>query len=91
MRSRAHVIIGGRVQGVSFRYFTREKAASIGLKGWVRNLRDGRVELEFEGLQEAVEVMIEFCREGPRWAKVTTIEVTRLDFSGKYADFQVLI
>jgi len=79
------------VQGVSFRYFTREKALSLGLKGWVRNLRDGRVECELEGSREAVEAMIGFCREGPRWSKVTHVEVERLPYTGKYDGFRILL
>lgn len=91
MKSRAHVVVSGRVQGVSFRYYTHEKALSLGVKGWVRNIRSGQVECEFEGPKRAVEDMIEFCREGPRWAKVTNIEVTWLEYTGRYANFQVII
>jgi len=91
VKSRVHVIVAGRVQGVSFRYFTREKAISLGLKGWVRNLRDGRVECEFEGDRDALERMLDFCREGPRWAKVTKVEVEWLQFTGQYPDFRILV
>jgi len=91
VKSRVHIAVAGRVQGVSFRYFTREKAASLGLKGWVRNLRDGRVECEFEGARDALEKMVDFCREGPRLAKVTSVEIEWLQFSGEYSDFRVLV
>jgi len=91
VKSRVHVTVAGRVQGVSFRYFTREKAASLGLKGWVRNLRDGRVECEFEGARDALEKMVDLCREGPRWAKVTGLEIEWLQFSGEYLDFRILV
>ncbi len=90
MRSRAHIIISGRVQGVSFRHFTREKALALGLKGWVRNLPDGRVECELEGPKRALDKMIDVCRDGPRWAKVTNVEIKWLDYSGNYSHFQIL-
>ena len=65
---RAHVLVSGRVQGVWFRESTRERAEQLGLTGWVRNLRDGRVEAVFEGEPEAVDAALDFCRTGPRLA-----------------------
>ena len=91
MRGRAHVEVSGRVQGVSFRYFTRQKALSLGLRGWVRNLPNGRVECEFEGTTQAIEEMIEFCREGPKWAKVTSIDVEWLGYTGEHSSFQIRV
>jgi acylphosphatase len=85
------VILSGRVQGVSFRYHAREKALSLGIKGWIRNLPDGRVECEVEGPKRAVEDMLDFCREGPRWAVVTKVDLTWLEFFGKYGGFQILM
>ncbi|RLF60052.1 MAG: acylphosphatase, partial [Thermoplasmata archaeon] len=52
MYSRVHVYISGKVQGVFFREYTRRKAKNLGIKGWVRNLPDGRVEAIFEGEKE---------------------------------------
>jgi acylphosphatase len=74
--SRAHVFVSGDVQGVFFRYETRERARSQGVAGWVRNLPDGRVESVFEGSGPAVQAMVDWCREGPRGARVTEVEVT---------------
>jgi acylphosphatase len=91
MRGRAHVEVSGRVQGVSFRYFTRQKALSLGLRGWVRNLPNGRVECEFEGPTQAIEEMIEFCREGPKWAKVTSVDVKWLGCTGQHSSFQIRV
>ena len=62
------------VQGVFFRYETRERASSRGLAGWIRNLPDGRVEAVFEGPEEGVEAMVEWCRRGPLGAQVTDVE-----------------
>jgi acylphosphatase len=63
------------VQGVWFRESTRERAAALGLTGWVRNLRDGRVEALFEGEPKAVEDALAFVREGPPLARVASVEL----------------
>jgi len=74
-RTRAHVFVSGRVQGVYYRATTRERAQDQGVDGWVRNLDDGRVEAVFEGLEDDVESMVEFCHEGSERANVTDVEV----------------
>ena len=72
-RTRAHVFVSGRVQGVYFRANTRDEARKLGLDGWVKNLDDGRVEAVFEGGEEAVEEMIEWCHEGSPAAEVRDV------------------
>ncbi|HEC77388.1 MAG TPA: acylphosphatase [Thermoplasmatales archaeon] len=72
---RASVKIYGRVQGVWFRANTKEMAEKIGVVGWVCNMPDGSVEAVFEGEDEKVEKMIEWCRHGPPLARVDGIEV----------------
>ena len=69
------LVIKGRVQGVSYRYWTVNEATARGLDGWVRNRKDGSVEAFLTGPAEAVDRMIEACRSGPRAARVTDIEV----------------
>ncbi len=73
---RAHLFIEGIVQGVSYRYFTSDVAAMMGLNGWVRNVPDGRVEAVFEGRREVVEQAIGECRKGPTGAFVSNIDVS---------------
>jgi len=73
---RAEVVVRGAVQGVFFRAETRDRARSLGLAGWVRNAADGSVEGVFEGEDERVESMVEWCRRGPRGARVDDVEVT---------------
>ncbi|MFQ6074825.1 MAG: acylphosphatase [Candidatus Bathyarchaeia archaeon] len=90
MRVRAHVYVRGRVQGVFFRYTTRLEATGRDVTGWVRNLRDGRVEAVFEGEREDVEAMVNFCRKGPYGARVTDIRVIWEDYTGDYKGFRVL-
>jgi acylphosphatase len=72
--SQVHAVISGQVQGVSFRYFTYHEALKLGLKGWVRNLRDGRVEALFEGEQESIERVLAWCKLGPPAARVENHE-----------------
>ena len=71
---RARVRISGRVQGVFFRDSARERAESLGLSGWVRNLPDGRVEALFEGPSQSVREMVEWCKVGPPQASVEGVE-----------------
>jgi acylphosphatase len=73
---RCRVLVQGHVQGVFFRETARRRAASAGLAGWIRNNADGSVEAVFEGGPDAVERLIEFCREGPRGARVDWVDVS---------------
>ena len=73
---RAHVLVSGSVQGVYFRAATRDRARSLGVKGWVRNATDGRVEAVFEGERAPVESMVEWCRHGPAGASVDAVETS---------------
>ncbi|KAJ4908869.1 acylphosphatase family [Raphanus sativus] len=68
------MVIKGRVQGVCYRNWTVENAEQLGIKGWVRNRRDGSVEAVFSGPTEAVEEMQQRCRRGPPAAMVTGLE-----------------
>jgi len=81
-RTRAHVYVSGRVQGVFFRDTTRQTAQAEGVDGWVRNLEDGRVEAVFEGPPDAVDAMVEFCHEGSPAARVSDVDVDDGDAEG---------
>ncbi len=89
MKVQAHIFVGGRVQGVLFRAQTMERAVRLGVNGWVRNLHDGRVEAVFEGEEEPVEAMVEFCRKGPPSAVVTDFNVDWEPFKGEFRNFKV--
>jgi acylphosphatase len=69
------LLISGRVQGVFFRAFTRDEGRRLGVKGWVRNLPDGRVEVLAKGDPEQLEALEAFCRQGPPHARVHDVEV----------------
>ncbi len=81
--ARAHVFISGQVQGVFFRQEAKDRARTRGVGGWVRNLPDGRVEAVFEGTTGSVESMIDWCRRGPRLARVDSIDVEWEEPSGE--------
>jgi acylphosphatase len=72
---RRRVIAEGEVQGVFFRETARRKATEAGVAGWITNRSDGKVEAVFEGPPEAVEDLVEFCREGPTAATVESLDV----------------
>lgn len=69
------IIIKGRVQGVGYRYFVKTNADMLGIKGWVRNTREGKVEIHAEGDKNAIETLIDYCRQGPARAIVKDIVV----------------
>jgi acylphosphatase len=71
----SHVVIHGLVQGVSFRAWTQHQAELHGLRGWVRNRRDGTVEAVFSGPGNLVDVMLKACREGPAGSRVEKVEI----------------
>jgi acylphosphatase len=89
MNARAHVLVSGYVQGVLFRSKTHGEAERRNVKGWVRNLPDGRVEAVFEGEEEAVKALVEFCRRGPPGAKVTNVDVEWENYEGRFGDFRI--
>ena len=88
-KARAHLHIDGRVQGVFYRGFTLELAESLGLKGWVRNLSDGRVEAVFEGDRGVIESAIRRCYVGPPASRVTNIDIQWETYTGEEKDFSV--
>ena len=77
-----HVRVAGRVQGVSFRAWTRDEARQLGVHGWVRNCDDGSVEAHVEGDEADVQELIGLMREGPPGARVDHVEVESADPEG---------
>jgi acylphosphatase len=86
---RARVIVEGRVQGVFFRHHTQETAYKLGVKGWVKNRRDGSVEALFEGHKENVEQIIRWCHRGPSEARVMNVHATWENYTGEFEDFSI--
>ena len=79
------VLIGGRVQGVAFRWNARARARELSVGGWVRNLADGRVEAHVEGLRPAVDAMLAWLERGPRAARVEACDSRPVSLEGTNA------
>jgi acylphosphatase len=86
---RAHVFITGKVQGVYFRQNTRIVANRHKVTGWVRNLRDGRVEAVLEGNEMDVSELIEWFYAGPPKAKVDDVQIKYESYIGEFQGFKV--
>jgi acylphosphatase len=74
----AHLIITGRVQGVSYRFAAKEIATSLSLTGWVKNTAEGHVEATVSGPEPALQQFIDWCRQGPRLAAVSDVIIQRI-------------
>lgn len=83
------VLISGTVQGVFFRKFIEDKAWEFGLKGFARNLDDGRVEVFVEGRDENVNEFVEKCRQGPPHSQVDKVETQEIKHQG-FEGFKIL-
>lgn len=75
-RTAREVTVRGMVQGVGFRFRCIEVAERLGVAGWVRNEPDGTVTAVFEGTPEAVDAMVDWCRSGPAYARVESVDAT---------------
>jgi acylphosphatase len=84
-----HLVIGGRVQGVGFRWFVRTAARALDLRGRVRNLPDGRVEVRVAGHPDNLALFLERMREGPPAARVTEIEERELSPVPDWGGFDI--
>lgn len=89
MNTRVYILVSGKVQGVFFRSSAKKRADELRLTGWVKNLDDGRVEAVFEGEQEKVDKMVEWCRKGPNYSEVKDIQVIPEKYTGEFKDFSV--
>jgi len=85
--TRVHLIVSGRVQGVSFRAYTIRTARAMGLAGWVRNLPSGEVEIVAEGAAETLDRLVQWARTGPSLARVDDLSVEHEPPTGEFSDF----
>ena len=88
-KSRAHVYVSGKVQGVCFRASTQDKALMLGIRGWVKNCMDGGVEAIFEGEKDAVDKIVTWCKSGPPGALVKKLDVHSEAYTGEFEEFSI--
>lgn len=88
-QARLHAIVTGRVQGVGYRYFVLDVAQELALRGTVRNLRGGGVEVVAEGDRAALERLAAALRQGPPSARVTNVQLSWFEPSGHFAGFSI--
>ncbi len=86
---RLHAIVFGRVQGVSFRFYTRDTAAELKLTGWVANRFDGSVEVVAEGSRAALDQLVAFLQQGPPMARVDHLQHEFLSATGEFKRFTI--
>lgn len=86
---RVHLFVSGRVQGVFFREKTRRKAEKLGVFGWVKNLKDGRLEAVFEGSRQEVEKMLKWAKRGPFFAEVKKLDFENEEYKGEFSTFEI--
>lgn len=89
MKKSLRLYITGTVQGIFFRNFVKENAERYNVKGFVRNLEDGRVEVFLEGNIDDVKKMIELCKQGPKHSQIKNVEEKEEKFQD-LRDFKVL-
>ena len=82
-----HLVIQGRVQGVGFRYYVMRRAQALGLRGWVRNVWNGDVEIEAEGDRPALEQLAELVQSGPTSSHVDAVAATWSERPARYERF----
>jgi len=86
---RLHIFIKGRVQGVGFRYFVLSAAVEIQLTGWVRNRRDGSVEVLAEGAEEDLNMLLRALQRGPSSSNVTEVIPEWSEASGEFSRYEI--
>jgi len=90
MKKAARFLVKGTVQGIFFRQFVKEHAVDLKLKGFVRNLESGEVEVIAEGEAEGLGRLNEFLKKGPEHAQIRSVEVQERKWSGDFGGFKIL-
>jgi len=89
VRSAAEILVDGDVHGVGYRNFVQRKALQLGLRGYVMNLKDGRVRVRVEGPRATIEEFARDLEKGPPLARVEKVSVTWLPPTGRFASFGI--
>lgn len=89
MKKSIRLFLTGTVQGIFFRQYIKENADKYGVRGYVRNLEDGRVEVFLEGNSDEVDAMAAICKRGPRHANIRNVEEKEEKFQG-FKEFKIM-
>jgi len=89
MNQRFRAFVCGNVQGVAFRWFVSREASRLGIRGWVRNRLDGRVEVLAEGDRDSLNALVESIGRGPRLARVDEVDIRWEEAMGDEPDFRI--
>lgn len=89
LHSAAEILVGGDVHGVGYRNYAQRKALQLGLRGYVMNLKDGRVRVRVEGPRDTIEEFARDLEKGPPLARVEKVSVTWLPPTGRFASFGI--
>lgn len=90
-KKRLRIIVQGKVQGVSFRYYAKDAAQALGLTGFVRNRDDGSVEIIAEGKEGELAKLLKWSYDGPGAAEVSAVQKEWLEPSGEFSDFVIIM
>jgi acylphosphatase len=86
---RVEATVNGRVQGVSFRHYTRKEAQRLGVTGWVANKPDGTVQVVAEGAETAVQALVAYLHQGPAMADVSHVNVVWTEATHEFPQFSI--
>jgi acylphosphatase len=84
-----HIHVHGLVQGVFFRSNTQKTASALGLTGWVRNLKNGDVEILAQGPKEKLDALLKWCKQGPEHARVDELDINWEKVTDAYTAFRI--
>lgn len=90
MKKAGRFVVQGTVQGIFFRQFVKEHAEDLKLRGFVRNLESGEVEVVVEGEAESIERLVGFLRKGPVHAQIRNVKAEERKWSGDFEGFKIL-
>jgi len=90
VKSASKIIISGTVQGIFFRNFAKENANKLNLKGYIRNLEDGNIEIFVEGEKDNINSLIDLLKKGPPYSQIRDVKVETRRWSGDFKEFKIL-
>ncbi len=90
MKKAARFLVQGTVQGIFFRQFVKEHADNLKLRGFVRNLESGEVEVVVEGESESIGRLVVFLKKGPEHAQIRNVKSEERKWSGDFSEFKIL-